>query len=158
MASFCYTVRMKPFKEAVSLVITNSVGEFLVVKRPDNPNDDIAGIWGFPAVTLHEGESSEEAAHRVGQQKLGIEIELGNKINDSTHDRGTYTLHLTDYYATVKSGNPSAPQNDTSVTQYESCKFTNDPTILFAAAQKGSQCTQIFLESKGYDWETAKLN
>jgi 8-oxo-dGTP diphosphatase len=146
---------MKPFKEAVSLVIANQDNYFLAVKRPDNPDDDLAGVWGFPAVTLKDGENHQAAATRVGRQKLGVEIELGEKIGDSTHDRGTYTLHLTDYKAKIVSGVPKAPQSDKSVTQYSECKFSNDPTILIPAAQRGSQCTQLFLESLGVDWKKA---
>ena len=142
----------KLFKEAVSLVITDDSKKFLVVKRPDDPSDDLAGVWGFPAVTLQLNESHQDAATRVGQQKLGVEVKLGKKIGDSTHDRGTYRLHLTDYEATITKGEPKAPQSDISVTQYSECKYSSDPTILIPAAQKGSQCTQLFLESLGIDW------
>jgi 8-oxo-dGTP diphosphatase len=143
---------MKPNKEAVSLVITDNDDDFLAVKRADDPIDDLAGVWGFPAVTLKTDETHQEAALRVGHQKLGVDIVLGPKIGDSTHDRNTYILHLTDYEAKISNGVPVAPQADLSVSQYAECKFTNDPTILFEAARKGSQCTQLFLESKGVDW------
>jgi len=144
---------MKPNKEAVSLVITDDKGNFLAVKRADNPNDDLAGVWGFPAVTLREKESHQEAALRVGHQKLGVDIKLGERIGENTHDRGTYMLHMTDYKATIVSGNPKCPQSDTSVSQYSECKFADDPTILFEAARNGSQCTQLFLESVGANWK-----
>lgn len=95
---------MKPNKEAVSLVITDDNGNFLAVKRADDPTDDLANVWGFPAVSLKEGESHQQAALRVGRQKLGVDIELGEKIGDSTHDRGSYILHLTDYKAKITKG------------------------------------------------------
>lgn len=143
---------MQPNKEAVSLIITNEKGEFLAVKRADDPSDDLAGVWGFPAVSLKEGENHAEAALRVGEQKLGVKIELGEKVGASTHDRKTYILKLTDYKAKIVEGTPVAPQSDLSVSQYAECKYTNDPTILFEAARKGSQCTQLYLESVGVDW------
>lgn len=144
---------MKPKKHAVSLVIKDENDNFLVVKRPDDPNDDLGGVWGFPAVTLKEGESEIQGADRIATTKLGIKIHLGKRLGESTHDRKAHELTLADYEATVAEGIPTAPQSDTSVTQYSECKFTNDPTILFAAARKGSQCTQIFLESIGADWK-----
>ena len=55
-----YTVTMKPKKHAVSLVVKDSNNNFLVVKRPDDPNDDLCGVWGFPAVTLADGESEAD--------------------------------------------------------------------------------------------------
>lgn len=144
---------MKPSKESVSLVIVDDNDNFLVVKRANDPDDDLAGMWGFPAASLREGETLEKVALRVGKQKLGVDVELGEKIGDSTHDRANYTIHLTDFKARIIKGIPKAPQADLSVSQYDSCKFTNDPTILFAAARKGSQCTQIFLKSIGVDWK-----
>lgn len=139
-------------EEAVSLVITDNDNNFLAVKRADDPSDDLAGVWGFPAVSLKKNESHQDAALRVGRQKLGVDIELGEKIGKSTHDRKTYVLRLTDYKAKIIKGTPVAPQSDMSVIQYDGCKFTNDPTVLFEAARKGSQCTQLFLESVGADW------
>lgn len=147
-----YYVTMKQKKHAVSLIIKDNEGNFLAVKRPDDPNDDLGGVWGFPAVTLKDGESEVQAANRVASSKLGIKIQLGKRLGESTHDRPNYVLTLADYEATVAEGVPTTPQTDTSVTQYAECKFTDDPTILYAAARKGSQCTQIFLESIGADW------
>jgi 8-oxo-dGTP diphosphatase len=143
---------MKPHKRAVALVIKDTNDDFLVVKRPDNADDDLAGVWGFPAVTLSDVESEVDGARRVAQQKLGVDVEIGKRIGESTHDRPKYILTLCDYEAKVTNGTPTTPQPDTSITQYAECKYTNDPSILFAAARKGSQCTQIFLETIGSDW------
>jgi len=143
---------MKLDKRAVSLVIKNEANEFLVVKRPDSLEDDLAGVWGFPAVTLRDDESEVDGADRVAKTKLGVKIELGKRIGESTHQRPNYTLTLCDYEAKVSEGVPTTSQPDNSVTQYSECKYTSDPSILFAAARKGSQCTQIFLESIGADW------
>lgn len=139
-------------KEAAALVIYDKDGKFLVVKRADDPSDELAGVWGFPAVTLKDGETQDEAALRVGQQKLGVDVEIGNKIGESTRDRKRHVLHLTDYEARIVRGIPQVPQADQSVSQYQECKFTDDPSILKDAARKGSQCTQLFLESIEVTW------
>jgi ADP-ribose pyrophosphatase YjhB (NUDIX family) len=143
---------MKPHKRAIALVIKDTNDNFLVVKRPDNADDDLAGVWGFPAVTLRDDESETDGANRVAEQKLGVKIEVGKRLGESTHERPNYVLTLCDYEAIVSDGVPTVPQPDTSVTQYAECKYTNDPSILFAAARKGSQCSQIFLETIGSDW------
>ena len=153
MVSYAKITPMKPKKHTVSLVIKDEKGNFLVVKRPGGPDDDLGGVWGFPAVTLKEGESETEGADRVAASKLGIRINLGKRLGESTHDRPLYEITLADYEATVADGVPTVPQADMSVTQYSQCKFTDDPTILYAAARKGSQCTQIFLETIGADWQ-----
>lgn len=145
---------LKPTKYSVSLVIINDVGKFLVVRRPDDPDDDIAGLWGFPAASLFAGETEVEAAHRVAASKLGVKVVLSRRIGESTHQRPTFVLNLVDYEAKIVEGVPSAPQSDYSVTQYADVQFSDDPTLLFEIARKGSQCTQIFLEDRGIEWRT----
>lgn len=142
-----------PVETAVSLVIRDDLGRFLIVKRAEDPDDILSDVWGFPATTLTATETLIEGAHRVGMAKLGVEVELGNKIGESTHDRGFVIVKLTDFEARLVDGTPSVPQPDRSITQYDDWAWSTDPTVLFAAARKGSQCSQIFLESIGVDWD-----
>ena len=86
LEAFCYDINMKQNKEAVSLVITDDSNNFLAVKRADDPTDELAGVWGFPAVILKDGESHQQGTLRVGHQKLGVDIKLGEKIGENTHD------------------------------------------------------------------------
>lgn len=144
---------MKPKRYAVALVIKDEDGNFLIVKRPDDLNDQLAGVWGFPAVTLREGETELEGCQRTGITKLGIEVKVGKRIGSGNNERKTFMLYLTDYEAKILKGTPIVPQADTSVTQYDECKFTNDATLLHPAARKGSVCTKVFLRSIGKNWD-----
>jgi uncharacterized protein len=137
---------MKPAKHSVAVVVRGDSGTYLAVRRPDDPDDPLAGVWGLPAITLRDGEDERAAVARAGRAKLGVELRVGKKIGEKTADRGTYVLRLSDYEATVVSGTPSVPQADDSMTQYAECAFTDDPRLLGAAADKGSLCAQIFLE------------
>jgi len=136
----------KPAKHSVAVVVRGEGGTFLAVRRPDDPEDPLAGLWGLPAITLAEGEDERSAAVRVGRAKLGVELAVGRKIGEKTADRGGYILRLSDYEATIASGTPSVPQPDDSMTQYGAWVFTHDPLLLTAAADLGSLCAQIFLE------------
>lgn len=138
-----------PFKHSIALVIKNKKGEFLIVKRPDDEPGALAGVWGFPAVSLKEGENEVQAVHRAARVKLGVEVEIIRKIGEKTADRGEFVLHLSDYEATITSGTPSVPQPDTSMTQYTDYHYANDPAVLFPAAEKDSLCSQIYLQSIG---------
>jgi hypothetical protein len=138
-------------KHSVAVVVRGADGTFCVVRRPDDPDDPLAGVWGLPAVTLLDGEDERAAAVRAGLVKLGVRVTAGRKLGSLTADRGSYTLALSDYEATVVSGTPSVPQPDTSMTQYDECMFTDDPTILLEAARKGSLCARIFLASQDAD-------
>ncbi|HLB66644.1 MAG TPA: NUDIX domain-containing protein [Candidatus Saccharimonadales bacterium] len=144
---------MSAEKNSVSLVIKNEQDDFLVVKRQDDPTDELAGAWGFPAATLKGDETAHHACQRIGKTKLGVELQIGKFIGASSEQKPDYMLHLSDYEATILSGDPKVPQLDRSVSQYDECKFTNDPTILFEAARRGSLCTRIFLKSLEVNWQ-----
>ena len=138
---------MTIIKRSVAVVVRGpEAGTFLVVKRPDDPADPLAGVWGFPAVTLADGEDERAAVVRVGRDKLGVVLESGDRLGQASADRVAYRLVLADYEATIVEGVPSAPQPDASVTQYVEWRFTADPAELAEAADRGSLCAQIFLQ------------
>jgi hypothetical protein len=134
-------------KQSVALVVRDADDRFLIVKRPDDPADPLALVWGLPAITLLPGEDEHAAAERVGLVKLGVTLAVGRKLGELTASRGDYLLRLSDYEATVVSGKVSVPQPDDSMTQYVECRFTSDPALLNEAARRGSLCVRIFLES-----------
>lgn len=137
---------MKLEKHSVAVVVHGDDGTFLAVRRPDDPEDPLAGLWGLPAVTLADGEDELSGVIRAGRAKLGVELTAGRKIGEKAADRGDYVLFLSDYEAAITSGTPSVPQPDNSVTQYAEFAFTDDPHLLTEAAEAGSLCAQIFLE------------
>jgi ADP-ribose pyrophosphatase YjhB (NUDIX family) len=147
---------MKPVKHSVAVVVrrpapggASGLREFLVVRRPDDPDDPLAGLWGLPAVTLREGEDERAAVLRAGRVKLGVRLAAGPRIGEKTADRGGYLLRLADYEAVLEAGEPAVPQPDDTMTQYAACRFTADPAVLAAAAARGSLCAQVFLEQNG---------
>ena len=146
---------MKPLKRSVAVVIGRPGGAFLVVRRPDDPDDPLAGAWGLPAVTLLNGEDERAAVVRAGRVKLGVELTAGQRIGEKTADRGSYRLSLADYAATIVGGVPAVPQPDDSMTQYTACRYTSDAGTLADAAARGSLCAQVFLEDRARTWGTA---
>jgi 8-oxo-dGTP diphosphatase len=134
-------------RHSVAVVVRGENGTFGVVRRPDDPADPLAGLWGFPAVTLRDGEEEQAAVLRAGLVKLGVRLAAGRKLGERTAGRDGYVLRLSDYEAAILDGTPSAPQADRSVTQYTEFRFTADPSVLHQAARKGSLCCQVFLDS-----------
>jgi predicted TIM-barrel fold metal-dependent hydrolase len=140
---------MTIIKRSVAVVVRGpEAGTFLVVKRPDDPADPLAGVWGFPAVSLADGEDERAAVIRAGRDKLGVELAPGGRLGQASADRGTYLLVLADYEATIADGAPSVPQPDASVTQYVEWRYAADPAELAEAAGRGSLCAQIFLSAR----------
>ena len=118
---------MKRLKRSVAVVIGRPGGAFLVVRRPDDPDDPLAGAWGLPAITLLDGEDERAGVVRAGRVKLGVELAVGVRIGEKTADRGGYLLRLADYAAMVLAGVPAVPQPDDSMTQYTACRYTERP-------------------------------
>ena len=115
-------------------------GEFLIVRRPDDPDDPLAGVWGLPAITLLDGEDERAAVARAGRVKLGVELAVGARIGEKAADRGGYVLRLADYEATVLAGVPAVPQPDRSMTQYTECRYTADPGAAGARRRRAARC------------------
>jgi predicted TIM-barrel fold metal-dependent hydrolase len=138
---------MAMIKRSVAVVVRGpEAGTFLVVKRPDDPADPLAGVWGLPAVTLTDSEDEQAAVVRAGRDKLGVELTAGRRLGQASVDRGYYLLILADYEAAIAGGTPSVPQPDASVTQYVDWRYTADLAVLAEAAARGSLCARIFLE------------
>ena len=98
---------MKPLKRSVAVVIGRHAARRRVpagsssIRRPDDPDDPLAGAWGLPAITLLDGEDERAGVVRAGRVKLGVELAAGPQMGEKSADRGGYVLHLADYEATV---------------------------------------------------------
>ena len=59
----------------------------LAVLRPDEPGEELPGVWGLPAVTLRTDESPEEGLGRLGREKLGIELPRLRRLAEGEQSR-----------------------------------------------------------------------
>jgi|SRR3989338_4882110 len=148
---FLGSICMKPVKNAVAYVIYNSDrSKLLSIQRPSD-DEDLPNVWGLPAGSLKRDETEEEAVLRSGKEKLGVRLKVVKKIKSGELERENYVLRLTDYEAVIIDGEPRVPQNVPGVTQYQRWKWA-PPEILKEAAQKGSLCCRLYLESIGKKW------
>ncbi len=143
----------KPHKYSVALVIENDSGEVLAIQRPADDEDDLTS-WGLPAASkISPDETWEYAAMRVGKEKLGVDIDLGELIGEREAERKTYFLTLRDYRARIVSGAPDVNQTSThGGSVYRDWKWVSDFDLFIQTARKGSLCTQLFLENVGKSW------
>jgi ADP-ribose pyrophosphatase YjhB (NUDIX family) len=134
-------------KHSVAVVVRNPEdGSFLLVRRPDDPADPLAGAWGLPAVTLAGGEDEAAAVARAGRVKLGVGLRPGRKMGTRTGIQGGIRLTLSEYEAVITGGAPSVPQPGAGVTQYTALRWSADPGDLAEAAARGSLCARLFLD------------
>jgi ADP-ribose pyrophosphatase YjhB (NUDIX family) len=138
-------------KHSVAIVIRDSENRFLVVKRAAN-DDSLPGVWGLPAASLRDDETSELAAIRAGRDKLGVNVKVVGFLGTDWLSDDDHANELSEYEVQVLSGTPSVPQHDSSVSQYERLCYTDDPSVLVPAARQGSLCSRILLRTLGHEW------
>lgn len=140
-----------PLKRSIAVAVHDERGRLLVVRRADD-DDSLPGVWGLPAATPYDGESTADTIARIGRQKLGVDLRPGERVGEDRAARADHLLRLEEYTATVVGGTPTAPQADASVSQYAACAYVTDPGILRDAARQGSLCSRIYLRSAGLTW------
>lgn len=132
---------------AVAAAVRREGGLVLAVRRPDEPGEELPGVWGLPAVTLRTGESPEEGVRRVGREKLGADLTPVQALADGEQRRAGYTLRMTVYEASL-AGGPRLPPRTPGATSTLYEAFDWLPAASFReAADKGSLCSQLFLEA-----------
>lgn len=132
-------------KRAVSVLVEGPGGSrLLAVRRPED-DEDLPGAWGLPAASLRGDESWAEAAARIGPEKLGVVLDVGDVLREGEADRVGYRLRMRLYGASVAAGEPEVPQDATGVTQYVEWAWAR-PDRLRGSARRGSLCSRLCLE------------
>lgn len=136
-------------KRAVALVARppGDRQRFVLVQRPDVAGEELPGVWGLPAVSSKPGESEEQAAHRVGWQKLGCGVRLLGVLGRGTQDRPGYRLEMAVYEAELELPAPRLPEAGTDGATYYVAWRWGLPADLREAAGRGSLCAQVTLDA-----------
>jgi mutator protein MutT len=75
---------------AAGLVFRN--GLLLIAQR--RPEDHLGGLWEFPGGKRRPDESFPECLRRELLEELGIEVEVGERLEAITHEYATKKVHL----------------------------------------------------------------
>ena len=67
-------------------------GRYLITQR--RPNAVLPLLWEFPGGRVEPGESDTEALRREMQERLGIDVSVGDLISYVTHPYEHYTVDL----------------------------------------------------------------
>ena len=132
-------------KRAVAAAVRREDGRVLAVRRPDEPGEELPGVWGLPAVTLREGESPEDGVLRLGREKLGVDLTPLESLAEGEQRRDGYVLHMNVFAASI-TGEPRLPPRtgDNTATLYEAIDWLEAPALQ-PAAEAGSLCCELFL-------------
>jgi 8-oxo-dGTP pyrophosphatase MutT (NUDIX family) len=99
-------------------------------------------MWGLPAATVVDGESTEDAVRRAAREKLGVEVRPLEAVGSDEF--------MTDFRAEIVTGEP-AVQRGGSNTQYTEVRW-GGLAELVPAAREGSLCSRVLLRARGMGW------
>ncbi len=96
--------RKQPIPEhrIVVAVITDSSGQMLIQKRPENGL--LGGLWEFPGGKVEKGETLPDALRRECREELGVEVKVGKEITTIRHAYTHFKILLTAFHCTITSG------------------------------------------------------
>jgi 8-oxo-dGTP diphosphatase len=77
-------------------------GKYLITQRRDEAV--LAGLWEFPGGRVEEGETDEAALHREVLGRIGVEVEVGDRVAQREHPYDGYDVHLSMFACKLVSG------------------------------------------------------
>lgn len=129
----------KPIRHAISIVIKNDRGETLFALRSPK-KDSYPSTWSLPSHYVGEGEEFSDTVQRIGENKLGVQLELVKPINEGKSDRGNFILFMHDYEARITAGEPGIVSGD-----YTELKWA-DPRAHLESMEVMGDCCRLYGE------------
>lgn len=101
--------------------------KFLICQRPAHKARGL--MWEFVGGKVEKGESQENALIRECKEELNIQISVGEKFAEVTHEYPDITVHLTLFNSSIKSGEPQLLEHNAIkwITPAEIPKYTFCP-------------------------------
>ncbi len=126
-------------RHAVSVVVRNENNETLFALRSANESS-YPLVWSLPSHYVKEGESPEETVKRIGINKLGVELESVELLNEGVIDRGIFTLFMHDYSAKIVVGDVKLMRE-----HYEELKWS-EPISQLQSMEIMGDCCRLYKE------------
>ena len=94
-------------------IIHNDSGEILILRR--GPQESLSGFWEFAGGKVENGESEQACLKRELKEELGIEVSVGEFIEEShyIYEHGEFILRA--YEAIITGGKIELSVHDDSV-------------------------------------------
>jgi 8-oxo-dGTP diphosphatase len=77
-------------------------GRYLITQR--SARAVLPLLWEFPGGRVRDNETDEQALMRALKRRLGVEIEVGERVMEVRHDYPDYTVDLAVYRCSLKPG------------------------------------------------------
>ncbi|MEO6775236.1 MAG: (deoxy)nucleoside triphosphate pyrophosphohydrolase [Kofleriaceae bacterium] len=84
-------------KEVIRVVaaVIDHDGRYLITQR--NTNAVLPGLWEFPGGRVEPDEPEQAALAREVRGRIGVDVVVGVKIGEHTHEYTSYQVQLTMY-------------------------------------------------------------
>jgi 8-oxo-dGTP diphosphatase len=122
----------EPLIRLVAAVIERD-GRYLITQR--RATAALPGLWEFPGGRVEEGETDEQALRRELQERLGVEVDVKERMAQRTHHYQGYSVDLSLYQAAIKPGHEARALRVAEVRWVPSSEFENYP---FPAADQAT--------------------
>ena len=77
-------------------------GKLLITER--RPDDHLGGLWEFPGGKVEGGETFEHCLVRELREELGIEVSVGDEVEEITHCYPEKTVRLRFFLCSLVAG------------------------------------------------------
>ncbi|MDT7944543.1 MAG: NUDIX domain-containing protein [Dehalococcoidia bacterium] len=133
-------------------ILEEGGGKVFLVRRPEGPEEEFPGLWGLPAATLRPEETPPQGVERLGREKLGLGLVVGELLARGQQLRGDHVLTMFLFAAHPTSWPPSLTREGRAgITLYTEWTW-GEPRLLIPAARMGSLCSRLLLDYLGIEW------
>jgi 8-oxo-dGTP diphosphatase len=96
---------IRPMSKEVIRVVAAVIerdGRYLITQR--NASATLPLLWEFPGGRVERDETDEDALAREVRGRIGVDVEVGPKVGEHTHEYASYEVHLTMFSCKLPAG------------------------------------------------------
>ena len=96
-------------KEVIRVVaaVIDHEGRYLITQR--NATAVLPLLWEFPGGRVEPGETDEAALEREVRGRIGVTVQVGDKLGEHVHDYARYEVHMVMFGCTLPDGQVPYP-------------------------------------------------
>jgi len=93
-------------KKQINVVGAVVVRDGTILSAQRSPSMSLPGMWEFPGGKIEAGETPQQALRREMQEELLCVVEIGERVETTSHEYDFGVVTLTTFYATLTEGEP----------------------------------------------------